>query len=236
MKKLLKQFQTELRQAADPGLIESGARFFKEEVRLLGIKVPVVKRMAESYYAKIKPRDKATVFALCEELFKSGFMEETWAACEWAYAERGEYAEGDFAIFAAWLEKYVDNWGTCDTLCNHSIGELLERYPKLAKKTLPWTKSPNRWLRRGAAVSYIIPARKGLFLDVVFATADALLTDNDDLMQKGYGWALKAASEAHRDEVYDFVTARRAAMPRTAFRYALEKIPTDMRKRAMARK
>jgi Predicted DNA alkylation repair enzyme len=72
-----------------------------------------------------------------------------------------------------------------------------------------------------------------MFLDVVFATAEALLMDKDDLVQKGYGWALKAASEAHRDEVYDFVTARHTTMPRTAFRYALEKMPTDMRKQAM---
>jgi Predicted DNA alkylation repair enzyme len=144
MKKLLKQFKTELHQVADPGLIESGERFFKEEVRLLGIKVPVVKRMADNYHAKIKPYGKAAVFALCEELFKSGYVEETWAACEWAYAEREGYAESDFDIFAVWLEKYVDNWGTCDTLCNHSIGDLLEQYPELSKKTLAWTKSPNR--------------------------------------------------------------------------------------------
>ena len=161
-------------------------------------------------------------------------MEESWIACEWAYAKRAAFAAADFAVFAAWLETYVDNWATCDTLCNHCLGHLLEHFPKLAGKTLAWTASPNRWLRRGAAVSFIIPARKGMFLDTVFAIADALLADNDDLVQKGYGWALKAASEAHPDPVYAFVTTRHATMPRTAYRYALEKMPPTLRQQAMS--
>ncbi len=233
-KALLEQFKAELRQAADPLEIEKGKRFFKEEIRLLGVKVPATKRLAEKYFALIRPVNKATVFSMCEELFKSGIMEESWVACEWCYAIRDEYAESDFAVFEMWLEKYVNNWATCDTLCNHSLGYLLELYPYLTEKTLAWTTSPVRWLKRGAAVSYIIPARKGMFLETIFATAEALLIDEDDLVQKGYGWALKAASEAHRDRVYDFVTARYKVMPRTAFRYALEKMPADMRKRAMA--
>jgi 3-methyladenine DNA glycosylase AlkD len=26
-------------------------------------------------------------------------------------------------IFEIWFEKYVTNWATCDTLCNHTVGE-----------------------------------------------------------------------------------------------------------------
>ncbi len=95
------------------------------------------------------------------------------------------------------------------------------------------TQSENRWMRRASAVSLIIPARKGLFLDAIFEIADKLLLDQDDLVQKGYGWMLKAASESHQQDVFDFVMKRKAIMPRTSLRYAIEKMPKELRKQAM---
>jgi 3-methyladenine DNA glycosylase AlkD len=53
------------------------------------------------------------------------------------------------------------------------------------------------------------------------------------MVQKGYGWMLKAASEAHQMEVFDFVMNNRKIMPRTSLRYAIEKMPPDLRLKAM---
>jgi 3-methyladenine DNA glycosylase AlkD len=44
---------------------------------------------------------------------------------------------------------------------------------------------------------------------------------------------LKAASQAHLDDVFDYVMRNKAVMPRTALRYAIEKMPPELRKRAM---
>jgi len=46
---------------------------------------------------------------------------------------------------------------------------------------------------------------------------------------------LKEASKMHQAEVFDFVMRRKADMPRTALRYAIEKMPSEMKKMAMAR-
>ncbi len=59
--------------------------------------------------------------------------------------------------------------------------------------------------------------------------------DKDDMVQKGYGWMLKEASKKHQAEVFDYVMKRKAEMPRTALRYAIEKMPAEMRKKAMER-
>jgi len=106
-------------------------------------------------------------------------------------------------------------------------------YPKLLSELKKWTKSKNRWTRRASAVTLIIPARHGKFLKDIFEIADELLMDKDDLVQKGYGWMLKAASQAHQKEVFDYVMSKKATMPRTALRYAIEKIPQELRARAM---
>jgi 3-methyladenine DNA glycosylase AlkD len=119
-------------------------------------------------------------------------------------------------------------------------------YPEYIHKLKGWAKSPNRWLRRGSAVSLIIPARKGLFLNDILEIADTLLLDKEDLVQKGYGWMLKAASmsesfvkgtaeikKEHLDAVFGFVMKNKAVMPRTALRYAIERMPEGMRAEAM---
>lgn len=68
-----------------------------------------------------------------------------------------------------------------------------------------WTKSNNRWLRRAAAVTLVLPTRKGKFLTDIFEIADSLLHGTDDLVRKGYGWVLKEASKAHQSEVFSYV-------------------------------
>ena len=88
----------------------------------------------------------------------------------------------------------------------------------------------NRWLRRASAVTLIILARQGRFLEDVFEIADILLQDKDDLVQKGYGWMLKEASREHEKEVYNYIIRKREFMPRTALRYAIEKMPEDKRR------
>jgi 3-methyladenine DNA glycosylase AlkD len=90
-------------------------------------------------------------------------------------------------------------------------------------------------VKRAAAVSLIVPARKGLFLPAIFDIAVLMLTDGDDMVQKGYGWMLKEASKAHQEEVFEFVMQHKAVMPRTALRYAIEKMPPELRKMAMSK-
>jgi 3-methyladenine DNA glycosylase AlkD len=115
------------------------------------------------------------------------------------------------------------------------MGAFLMMYPEKTAEIKRWAQSENRWQRRASAVSLIVPARKGYFINEVFETASLLLHDKDDLVQKGYGWMLKVASKHHPEEVFDFVYRRKDIMPRTALRYAIEKLPAEQKKTAMAK-
>lgn len=59
------------------------------------------------------------------------------------------------------------------------------------------------------------------------------MMDPEDLVQKGYGWMLKEATHEFQDEVYKYVLKHRGVMPRTALRYAIEKLPQELRREAM---
>ena len=235
MSSIINDIRTELKRQADEAVRESGMRFFKEDINLYGVKTAIVRKIGKDFYKEVKGIDKAEIFSMCEELWRSGFQEEAVIACNWSYNIRREYEPDDFRVFERWVEEYVTNWAACDTLCNHTIGAFVQRYPEFLSDLKRWTGSGIRWVRRASAVSLIVPARKGIFLKEIFEIADLLLGDEDDLVQKGYGWMLKVASRAHREEVFDYVMKNKDVMPRTAFRYAIEKMPQEMRKMAMKR-
>ena len=113
------------------------------------------------------------------------------------------------------------------------MGEFVEQYPQYVSELKKRTSSSNRRVKRATAVTFIIPARKGKFLADIFEIADALLMDPDDMVQKGYGRMLKAASQAQEQEVFTYIMNHKATMPRTALRYAIEKMPKHLKAQAM---
>lgn len=229
------KIREELVRMADPAVKASGLRFFKEPVKLYGVKSDVVRRLAKQHFKEIQSLGKAAIFTLCEELWKSGFLEETGIACEWSYALNSEYEASDFGSIDRWVRRYVSNWAACDSLCNHTVGTFIERFPSFLDQLLLWAGADSRWVRRASAVSLIIPARKGLFTETIFAIADLLLMDADPMVQKGYGWMLKACSEFDPERVFAYVMLHRNTMPRTALRYAIEKLTIEKRRAAMTR-
>ncbi len=202
-------------------------------MKFYGVRVPEVRIIAKKAFQQIKGLDKTEIFELCEELFTSPYSEEALLACVWAdYLTKRQEPE-DFVVFERWINNYVSTWAECDILCNHPVGSFIEKYPSYIENLKNWTKSKNRWMRRAAAVTLILPARKGKFLEDSFEIADRLLFDSDDLVQKGYGWMLKEASKKHQKQVFEYFMKNKTKMPRTALRYALEKMPSDLRKLAM---
>jgi len=230
---VIKRIRQELKKNADSKTREGGQRFFKEKIKLYGVKTGVVAKIGREFYKEIKGLGKAEIFELCEQLWKSGYMEESFVACNWSYFVHKDYQPKDFKIFEKWISNYVNNWASCDTFCNHAVGEFIEMYPNYLQELKRWARSKNRWMRRASAVSLIIPAKKSKFLKDVFEISDILLQDKEDMVQKGYGWMLKVASQPHQKEVFDYVMKNKSVMPRTALRYAIEKMPKDLKQKAM---
>jgi len=235
MENVIAKIRIDLKNSVDEKTRVTSQKFFKEKISYYGVKVPTVNRISKEHFKHIASKSKMEIFALCDVLWQSGMLEESFIACNWSYNIRRNYEPVDFSVFEKWVNKHVNNWASCDTLCNHTVGEFIEMYPDYLAKLQDFARSENRWMRRAAAVSLIIPARKGKFLNEILGIADILLLDKDDLVQKGYGWMLKAASEANQQAIFEYVVRNKSIMPRTALRYAIEKMPKELRSRAMER-
>lgn len=224
----------EFEAAADPKYRESIQRFFKEPIDVYGVRTADARRISQEYFKQVKHLPKRDVFKICELLHQGTKYEEHGIAFSWAGKLAAQLEPADFRILERWLKNYVSNWAACDTFCGGAVGEFLLRFPGFLPNVRGWAKSSNRWLRRASAVALIPAAKEEKYLDQAFATADDLLEDEDDIVQKGYGWMLKEIANKRSREVFEFVMARNDRMPRTALRYAIEKMPSAWKKRAMS--
>ncbi len=233
--KTISDVRKELKKHVDIPYRDGAIRFYKEPIKCWGVRSPHVKTIGSEAYAKIKHLSKQEVFDLAEELIKSNMNEEAIIGFDWIYRRKKEFTESDFKFFDKIVKNYLTNWALVDTFCTHAMSELLSRYPSLIPKVRAYVKSRNRWVKRAAAVSFIGPIQKAR--DVrkdVFWVADKLMMNQDDLVQKGYGWMLKTTAEHNQKEVFDFVMKYKDRMPRTALRYAIEKMPQKKKKQAMS--
>lgn len=234
MKTTVAEFvRKELMAKADKKTAEGSKRFFKEPVKMHGVKSKICSEISKKAKTMIKEMSKEEVFSNCENLYQSGYGEEAWIAASLSYEKSKEFEEKDWKVLEKWVSNYIDDWAKCDTLCNHTIGSFIDKYPKFIDELKRWTHSPSRWVKRASAVSLIVPAREGRYLKEIFEIADSLLLNKDDMVQKGYGWMLKVACQKHEREVFEYVMAHKKNMPRTALRYAIEKMPVELKKKAM---
>jgi 3-methyladenine DNA glycosylase AlkD len=63
-----------------------------------------------------------------------------------------------------------------------------------------------------------------------------LLKDDQDLIHKGTGWALRYASQKARPKLLGFLDRHGTTMPRTALRYAIEKLDKEQRSHYLSMK
>src|SRR4030042_3743595 len=233
MKEILKKIRQDLKLNAEIGYQQSVQHFFKEKIKVYGVRAGLNRKIGKKYLSEIKRLSKKEILFLSEELLESGYFEEAGLAFNFISSLEKQYKKSDFLIFEKWLKKYVDNWAKCDVFCGEVLGPFLFLFPELAQKINSWTKSENRWVRRAAAVILIYPLKKKKYLEKVFEISNLLLTDSDEMVQKGYGWLLKETSNFYPRLIFDYVMKNKKKMPRTALRYAIEKLPLKLKKEAM---
>jgi 3-methyladenine DNA glycosylase AlkD len=229
----LPELKRELAALADPGRARTSAWFFKtgkgqygEGDRFIGIPVPVLRRLARRY-CDLPLGD-------IKKLLDSPIHEHRFTALEILVVQ---YEAGDTAskqaIFDFYLQnsEKVNNWDLVDTSAPYILGEHLLTRPRGPLKRL--AKSRNLWERRMAIVATLPWIRQG-DLDDTFRIAAMLLADQHDLIHKAVGWMLRETGKRSTRALLQFIEENYTAMPRTALRYAIERLPEEQRKRILS--
>ena len=63
---------------------ETSQHYFKEDIKVYGVKTAVVGKIAKKYWTTSQNATQArNLSSLCEELYKSGYMEEAFIVSNW---------------------------------------------------------------------------------------------------------------------------------------------------------
>jgi len=230
---IFKEIQSDLQKLASPARQYSMQQFFKHEIQCYGISNPQCQEIGKRYIHLLKNTPHSQILELSDLLFQTHIHEACLVACQLVYATKKQFTIDHFPIFESWINNHVSNWAVCDTFCNKVMGEMIFKFPQLIPQIKEWAISDNLWMRRASAVSFIYPAKKKFAIADQFDIALVLLEDREDMVQKGYGWMLKVISQSFPEDVFQFVQTYKSRMPRTALRYAIEKLDDSMRIVAM---
>jgi len=168
--------------------------------------------------------------ALADVLIADRFLEAKSVGIEVVARYQKHFTPSLLNRWKRWLaDGHSANWATTDTICGALIGPLLLRFPEKADQMARWSKHRNLWVRRASIVGLIPLARRGQALDRLYAIANRLHPDDEDLIQKAVGWALREAGKADMARLERYLRANGPAIPRTTLRYAIERFPPAKR-------
>jgi len=129
--------------------------------------------------------------------------------------------------------KYINNWDLVDLSAHKIIGDYLSNKSKLILYKL--AKSKNLWDRRISIVSTFSFIRNNNFKETL-KIAKILLNDKHDLIHKAVGWMLREVGKRDLKVEEEFLKKYYKKIPRTMFRYAIEKFPEKKRKQYLLKK
>ena len=117
-------------------------------------------------------------------------------------------------------------------MCGVIIGPLLVKHPQLQTQMRAWSGHKNMWVRRASIVGLLVPIRRGSrqAVDLVYEIARRLHPDPHDLIHKAVGWALREAGKVDATRLERYLRANVGMIPRTTFRYAIERFSAEKRK------
>ncbi len=124
-------------------------------------------------------------------------------------------------LFDLYIRRHdrINTWDLVDRSAPYVVGSYLMDKPR--KVLYKLARSKKMAERRTAIVSTLYFIGKG-DVDDAFKIAEVLLKDDEDLIHKATGWALRFAGDKDRQQLLRFLDQHAATMPRVTLRYATE--------------
>ena len=230
---IAREIRAELKAGGSRDRSASVQRFFKEEVQSYGWRTADVRRAAMRWRREtLKQCDLKFLVQVADKLFTGEINEEKNAAVFLLENITAKLGDEEFALLESWLAR-ISNWSDHDALVYYLIGPMVAAKPARATSVFRWAKSQNRWHRRAACVALIRGARQKLFFREITRLSGQLLSDQDDMVQKGLGWLLRETTKVNPNRAVPYLMRIRTRAPRLVLRTACETLPSAMKKRIL---
>ena len=226
-----------LKRLARPAGDFDASRYFRGEHNLgfYNTGTGPMRALARAIHVAQRDRwDVGDAMTFADALMADRYLEVKSVGIEVVARYRRDFAPPLLARWKRWLSgNRSANWATTDAICGMLIGPLLVSHPELAPQMRSWSKHSNMWVRRASIVGLLPLVRKGGSVDLVYEIARRLHPDENDLIHKAVGWALREAGKVDAVRLERYLRANVKIIPRTTFRYAIERFSAVQRKQLL---
>jgi len=194
--------------------------------RFIGPPVPVQRKVVDAF-RELPPEE-------VEKLIQNPFHECRFVGLMiWCAQVKSKHTpvavRADRAARYLRLRAYVNSWDLVDTSAPMLLGDWLLA-SGADRGILDELAAENHlWSQRMAILATLTFIRRGQFADTL-RLAETLLTHPHDLMHKAVGWLLREVGKREVEALHEFLREHAGRMPRTALRYAIEKLPEGERR------
>lgn len=218
------------------GFFKTGKGQYGEGDEFLGLKVPETRAIVKEYRQLPLSEVAILLHYRWHEVRLCGFL-----ILVDQYNRKGATKDEKDAILKLYLDnaRRANNWDLVDLSCYKIVGQWLVESDaeKAAKIRLldRLANSDNLWEQRISMVS-TMAALKAHDSSYTLRYAKLHLNHTHDLMHKAVGWLLREMGKrCSMEELRAFLTNNASQMPRTALRYAIERMDKEEREYWMQR-
>jgi 3-methyladenine DNA glycosylase AlkD len=209
--------------------------FFKEEIKSRGWYTAELRKVAVRFRRTIlRELGPQFLIKVADKLFSGRVLEEKVFAVFLLENQTGNFGDREFKLFTSWIDR-ITSWADHDGLAHYLLSPMVAADPRRARQVFQWAKSGNRWRRRAACVALIRAARAKQLFPQIQRLSNFLLSDEDDMVQKGLGWLLRETAKADPKRTIPYLMKIRRRAPRLVLRTACETLTSTQRRRILLR-
>jgi 3-methyladenine DNA glycosylase AlkD len=215
---------------------EGVQRFFKEEIKSRGWYTAELRKVAVRFRRTItKEQGTGLLVKVADDLFRGEVLEEKVFAVLLLERLTAEFGDAEFRLFESWLDR-ISSWADHDALVHYLIAPMIAAKPSRRAFVFRWAKSNDRWHRRASCVALIQGTRRKLFFPDIVRLSNMLLSDDDDMVQKGLGWLLRETAKADAKRTVPYLTRIQDRAPRLVLRTGCETLALNNREQILSMK
>ena len=233
--KVASEFRAALKSGGSAEHAKGVQWFFKEDVESHGWYTADLRAFSRKCRKEILEKHGFEFLVqVADEMFTGRILEEKIFAIFLLEKLTGKLDDRHFALLESWIDR-ISSWADHDGLVHYLIAPMVAADRTRIRRVFQWAKSPDRWHRRAACVALIQGREQRKFFPDVVRLSNLLLSDKDDMVQKGLGWLLRVTAKVDPEETVPYLMTIRDHAPRLVLRTACETLSPAQRKRVLAK-
>ena len=208
--------------AADPAYREGARPIIRPVRKLLGTRVPDLKRIASTWgreHPDVDPGElRSLVYALCdgatreEQILGIMLLRGLAPALRWSDFDR--------------LRRSLDTWEATDGLAHYLAEWVAADLTRRSDRLRSMARSRHLWTRRLAVVTASQLNRHGLGIELTVELVDQVRAERDPMITKAVSWALRELAVAAPHTAEEYLERRADELPAIAVRETRNKLRT----------